>query len=211
MPARTVEDEDYQLRHEKVAGRDIAKASGMACLRLPPEEGKDKRYSKAWETGAAVTEIEALAGELTAAGVELVSMESTSDYWRAWFVTLEAAGLAVQLVSSCQAKNLPGRPKTGKDDSQRIARLTETGLLRPSFVPPPEIRALRRWCRVPGVRGVRRAAYGAGAGLARGADACGGPQRIACRLAGGWAGRQTSGRAWPRRGCARDDQGAARR
>jgi DNA-binding CsgD family transcriptional regulator len=35
MSARLVEDEDYQLRHEKVAGIDIAKASGMVCLRLP--------------------------------------------------------------------------------------------------------------------------------------------------------------------------------
>jgi transposase len=82
MPARTVEDEDYQLRHEKVAGIDIAKASGMVCLRLPSEEGKDKRYSKVWETGATVPETGDLADELTAAGVELVSMESTSDYWR---------------------------------------------------------------------------------------------------------------------------------
>jgi transposase len=84
MPARTVEDEDYQLRHEKVAGIDIAKASGMVCLRLPPEEGKDRRSSKVWETGATVPEIEVLAEELKEAGVQLVSMESTSDYWRIW-------------------------------------------------------------------------------------------------------------------------------
>jgi transposase len=147
MSARLVEDEDYQLRHEKVAGIDIAKASGMVCLRLPPAEGKDRRSSKAWETGAAVPEIEALAAELKQAGVELVSMESTSDYWRIWFVTLEAAGLNVQLVNASQARNLPGRPKTDKDDSQWIARLTEMGLLRPSFVPPPEIRALRQYTR----------------------------------------------------------------
>ena len=147
MPAKTVQDEDYQLRHEKVAGIDIAKASGMICLRLPPEEGKDKRFSKVWETGATVPEIEELAGELKQAGVELISMESTSDYWRIWFVTLEAAGLNVQLVNASQARNLPGRPKTDKDDSQWIARLTEMGLLRPSFVPPPEIRALRQYTR----------------------------------------------------------------
>src|SRR6266567_5857620 len=147
MSARLVEDEDYQLRHEKVAGIDIAKASGMVCLRLPPAEGKDRRFSKVWETGATVPEIEALAAELKQAGVELVSMESTSDYWRIWFVTLEAAGLNVQLVNASQARNLPGRPKTDKDDSQWIARLTEMGLLRPSFVPPPEIRALRQYTR----------------------------------------------------------------
>jgi hypothetical protein len=84
MSARVVEDEDYQLRHEKVAGIDIAKASGMICLRLPPEDGQGKRFSKVWEAGATVPEVEAVAGELLAAGVELVSMESTSDYWRIW-------------------------------------------------------------------------------------------------------------------------------
>jgi len=42
---------------------------------------------------------------------------------------------------------LPGRPKTDKTDAQWIARLTEMGMLRPSFVPPPEIRALRQYTR----------------------------------------------------------------
>jgi hypothetical protein len=60
-----------------------------------------------------------------------------------WFAVLEEAGLQVQLVNSSQARNLPGRPKTDKEDARWIARLTEMGMLRPSFVPPPEIRALR--------------------------------------------------------------------
>jgi transposase len=68
--------------------------------------------------------------------------------WRIWYYLLEAAGLAVQLVNSAQAKNLPGRPKTDKHDAQWLARLTEMGLLRPSFVPPPEIRALRDYTRL---------------------------------------------------------------
>ena len=63
------------------------------------------------------------------------------------FAVLEEAGLAVQLVSSSQARNLPGRPKTGKEDARWIARLTEMGMLRPSFVPPHEIRALRACTR----------------------------------------------------------------
>jgi transposase len=147
MSARIVEDEEYQLRHEKVAGIDIAKATGMVCLRLPPEDAAGKRVSKVWEAGATVPEIEAVAAELLAAGVELVSMESTSDYWRPWFSTLEEAGLQVQLVNASQARNLPGRPKTDKSDAQWIARLTEMGMLRPSFVPPPEIRALRQYTR----------------------------------------------------------------
>ena len=60
---------------------------------------------------------------------------------------LEACGLAVQLVSAAQAKNLPGRPKTDKLDAQWLARLTELGLLRASFVPPRAIRDLRDYTR----------------------------------------------------------------
>ena len=147
MSAQTVEDEDYQLRYERVAGIDVAKGSAMVCLRLPPAPGKSRRTSRTWEVTGTVPDIEALAAELKAAGADLVSMESTSDYWRVWFVVLEAAGLAVQLVNSSQARNLPGRPKTDKADAAWIARLTEMGLLRPSFVPPPEIRALRQYTR----------------------------------------------------------------
>ena len=147
MSAQTVEDEDYQLRYERVAGIDVAKDTGMVCLRLPPEPGKSRRTSRTWEVAARVPDIEELAAELAAAGVQLVSMESTSDYWRVWFVVLEAAGLRVQLVNSAQARNLPGRPKTDKADAAWIARLTEMGLLRASFVPPAEIRALRQYTR----------------------------------------------------------------
>jgi transposase len=99
------------------------------------------------EFPATVAGVQELAGELLAAGVELVSMESTSDYWRLWFFVLEAAGLRVQLVSSSQARQLAGRPKTDRADAQWIARLTEMGLLRPCFVPPAEIRELRDWAR----------------------------------------------------------------
>ena len=69
-------------------------------------------------------------------------MEATSDYWRIWFYLLETAGLNVMLVNSSQARQLAGRPKTDRLDAQWIARLAKMGLLRPSFVPPPEIRAL---------------------------------------------------------------------
>ena len=49
----------------------------------------------------------------------------------------------MQLVNPAYARQLAGRPKTDRLDAQWIARLAEMGLLRPSFVPPPEIRALR--------------------------------------------------------------------
>jgi transposase len=147
MSAQVVEDEDYQLRYEVVAGIDVAKESAVVCVRMPPAPGRKDRTSHLQTVPATVPAIAELAAELTAAGVQMVSMEATSDYWRVWFAVLEEAGLAVQLVSSSQARNLPGRPKTDKEDARWIARLTEMGMLRSSFVPPPEIRALRVYTR----------------------------------------------------------------
>ena len=102
-----------------------------------------RRASRVEEVPATAAAILALAVRLLADRVQLVVMESTSDYWRIWYYLLEGAGLNVQLVSPSQARQLAGRPKTDRLDAQWIARLAEMGLLRPSFVPPPEIRALR--------------------------------------------------------------------
>ena len=143
VPAQLVEDEDYQLRHERVAGIDVAKAKADVCTRLPPAREGGRRASRVETVAATAREVTALAGRLLADGVEVVIMESTSDYWRIWYYLLESAGLNVQLVNSRHARQLAGRPKTDQKDAQWIARLAEMGLLRPSFVPPPEIRALR--------------------------------------------------------------------
>jgi len=143
IPAQLVEDEEYQLRHERVAGIDIAKAKADVCTRLPAARDGGRQASRLEEVPATAREILALAGRLLADRVELVVMEATSDYWRIWYYLLETAGLNVQLVNPAHARQLAGRPKTDRLDAQQLARLAEMGLLRPSFVPPPEIRALR--------------------------------------------------------------------
>src|ERR1700722_18197394 len=84
VPARMVEDEGYQLRHERVAGIDIAKAKADVCTRLPPAPDGGRRASRLEEVPATAREILALAGRLLADRVELVVMEATSDYWRIW-------------------------------------------------------------------------------------------------------------------------------
>ena len=144
IPAQLVEDEDYQLRHERVAGIDVAKAKADVCTRLPPARDGGRRRSRVENSvPATAAAIWALAARLLADRVELVVMEATSDYWRIWYYLLEGAGLSVQLANPSQARQLAGLPKTDRLDAQWIARLAEMGLLRPSFVPPPEIRALR--------------------------------------------------------------------
>ncbi|MGH3120851.1 MAG: hypothetical protein ACRDND_07410 [Streptosporangiaceae bacterium] len=77
IPAQLVEDEEYQLRHERVAGIDIAKAKADVCTRLPPQRDGGRRTSRVEEVPARAREILALAVRLIADGVELVVMEST--------------------------------------------------------------------------------------------------------------------------------------
>ena len=105
LSAQLVEDEEYQLRYERAAGIDVAKASAVICVRLPPVREDGRRVSRIETAGATVPEVAAAAGRLLEAGVQMVSMESTSDYWRIWYYLLEAAGLEVQLVNAvpCQA------------------------------------------------------------------------------------------------------------
>src|SRR5690349_2207537 len=105
------------------------------------------RQSAIWTVRARMGAIRTLGRQLKAGGIEMVTLESASDYGRIWVFVLEACGLAVQLDGAAQARSLPGRPKTDKLDAQWLARLTEMGLLRASFVPPAAIRALRDYTR----------------------------------------------------------------
>jgi transposase len=144
---QVIDDEEHERVHDRVAAVDVAKDSGVVCTRTPHPSRPGARRSTVWTVKARMKAIRTLGRQLKKDGIEIVTLESTSDYWRIWFFVLEACGLAVQLVNAAQARNLPGRPKTDKLDAQWLARLTEMGLLRASFVPPAAIRALRDYTR----------------------------------------------------------------
>src|SRR6476660_1238867 len=150
MKMRPVEipDDDHELVIERVCAIDVAKASGKVCVRTPHPNRPDRRTSRVWDVSATSRAVTELAEHLIGEGIERVTVESTSDYWRIWFYVLEAAGLDVQLVNAREVKNVPGRPKTDKLDAVRLAKLTEKGMLRPSFVPPVEVRQLRDYTRL---------------------------------------------------------------
>ena len=143
-----VEDEEHERTWERVAAVDVAKASGVVCTRVPDESRPGRRRTRVWTVTATMSAVAELADHLRCHQIEVVTLESTSDYWRIWWVVLEAAGLRVQLVNARAVKNVPGRAKTGKKDAVWLAKLTERGMLRPSFVPPPEIRRLREFTRL---------------------------------------------------------------
>ncbi len=92
-------------------------------------------------------ELYRLREHLVCAGVTTVAMEATGVYWLCLFEILEAAGIEVCLVNGAHVKNLPGR-KSDVQDCQWLQELHAHGLLRKSFVPPEQIRALRSYTRL---------------------------------------------------------------
>jgi transposase len=143
-----IPDAEHERLIERVAAIDVAKESGKVCVRLPDPARPGRRISRVWDVAATTNSVLSLACQLVESGVQKVTVESTSDYWRIWFYLLESQGLDVQLVNARDVKNVPGRPKTDKLDAVWLAKLTEKGLLRPSFVPPAPVRALRDYTRM---------------------------------------------------------------
>jgi len=138
-------EEDPQLEEivARVAALDIGKAELVCCVRVP-DEGKPGRRLQEVETYSTMTgSLLAMSDHLRCLGVNRVVMEATSDYWKPVFYLLESQGLEVWLVNARDVKHLPGRPKTDKLDAVWLCKVAERGMIRPSFVPPPEIRRLR--------------------------------------------------------------------
>ena len=128
------------------AGRDRRRQGLGQGVRAPAgsHAAHHEGVGRGRDDGAIMT----LADELAEMAIERIVLEATSDYWRPLFYLLEARGLTVWLVNARDVKNVPGRPKTDKLDAVWLAKLNERGMLRPSFVPPREIRELRDYTRL---------------------------------------------------------------
>ena len=136
---------------ERDAAIDVAKASGMVCVRLPHETRTGRRVQEVWNVPATTTAILELGDRLVCQGVARVVMEATGAYRKPYFFLLEARGLECWLVNARDVKNVPRRPKTDKLDAVWLAKLTERGMLGPSFVPPKPVRQLRDLTRLRAV------------------------------------------------------------
>lgn len=137
------ESEDDEQIIERVAALDIGKAEVVCCVRLPAPAGKSRRVQEVTTHSTMVGALSDLANRLVDLRVERVVMEATSDYWRPPFSLFEAHGLDPWLVNAKDVRHLPGRPKTDVLDAVWLCKVAERQMLRPSFVPPHEIRRLR--------------------------------------------------------------------
>jgi transposase len=122
-----------------VAGLDVHKQTVVACVRRLNGGQVSKRVKT---FGTMTRDLLELGDWLSQQGVTHVAMESTGVYWKPVFHLLEGRFTEILLVNAQHIKNVPGR-KTDVKDCEWIAQLLQCGLLRGSFVPPPEIRQLR--------------------------------------------------------------------
>ena len=128
---------------ERCAGLDVHKDSVVACVRVPGASGE--RETKVATFATFTKDLLALRDWLVSLGITRVGMEATGVYWKPVLYLLED-GLDCWLLNARHMRNVPGR-KTDVGDAQWICQLTEHGLVRASFIPPPQIREIRELTR----------------------------------------------------------------
>jgi transposase len=124
---------------ERCCGIDVHKKSLTACLLIGSLEGKSEVTIKTFST--MTSDLLKLKDWLEKEGCTHIALESTGVYWKPVFNLLEDT-MRVILANARDIKNVPGR-KTDIADCQWIAQLLRCGLIKPSFIPQPEIRDLR--------------------------------------------------------------------
>jgi transposase len=132
-----------EVLFERVAGLDVGKNTITVCVRTPG--ARRGRHSETRTFKTTTGSLRLMRDWLLECGVTIAAMESTSTYWKPPFYCLEEV-MEVWLLNAAHMKAVPGR-KTDVRDAEWIAQLLEHGLLRPSFVPPPDIRRLRMLTR----------------------------------------------------------------
>jgi transposase len=129
--------------YPRCAAIDVHKRTAVASVGWVDEQGRRQRQTRTFSTMTA--DIERLGAWLAEHGVTHVAMESTGVSWKPLFNVLEER-FTVVLANAAHVKAVPGR-KTDVRDSEWLLELMEHGLIRGSFIPPAEIRALRELTR----------------------------------------------------------------
>lgn len=126
---------EFEQVVERGCGMDVHKDTIVATIRGKGIKTMTKSYSSFTSSLIKMKEW------LKKHGITHIAMESTGVYWKPVFNVL-GDDFEILLVNSRHVKNVPGH-KTDKRDSNWLAKLLLSGLLRGSFIPPREIRELR--------------------------------------------------------------------
>jgi transposase len=129
-----------QVLYHTIAGLDVHSNLLVVTVLVTAADGSEVKHQRSF--GGFKRDRRAMAFWLLELGVEWVVMESTGIYWKSPYSALEQAGIPVHVVNARHARNVPGR-KTDMSDSEWLARLGRFGLVKPSFIPPQDLRELR--------------------------------------------------------------------
>jgi len=129
-----------EILHKRVAGIDVHRMKHVVSVLIEDAAGNLTRETR--EFGGFKRDLKALAVWLRESRVELVILESTGIYWKSVYARLEEVGLTIWVVNAHHVKNVPGH-KTDILDAEWLAQLGRYGLVRPSFIPPKDLRELR--------------------------------------------------------------------
>jgi transposase len=125
-----------EVVHRDAAGIDIGSEEHYVAV------GPDRDAEPVRTFDCFTEDLQRLAQWLKECGVGTVVMQSTGVYWIPVYDVLEQHGFDVWLVNAQDTRNLPGR-KSDVQESQWLLKLHTYGLLRKSFRPEADIRALR--------------------------------------------------------------------
>ena len=128
-----------QVEHPVCGGIDVHKDTLTACLRCVDAKGQVSKEGREFATTS--TSLLALSDWLVEQHCPVVAMESTDVYWKPVYHVL-AGTVEVFIGNAHELRSRPGK-KTDKRDAAWTAELLAHGLIRPRFVPPPDICALR--------------------------------------------------------------------
>ena len=126
--------------YRRIAGLDVHRMLYVLTVLLELDDGTVEKHQRSF--GGFKRDRRALVDWLLGLGVGLVVMESTGIYWKSIYAALEQAGIPAMVVNARHVKNVPGR-KTDLSDSEWLAQLGRFGLVKPSFIPPQDLRELR--------------------------------------------------------------------
>lgn len=126
--------------HPCCCGLDVHCKTITACLLTTGASGAVAKEIRVFRT--VTDQLHVLVQWLHQVGCRDVVIESTGVYWQPLYRLLEADGQQVLLVNAQHVKHVPGR-KTDVKDAEWLATLLRVGLLRGSFVPPPDQQSLR--------------------------------------------------------------------
>src|SRR5262245_58418092 len=141
--AKLQEGATMQVEHPVCCGIDVHKDTRTACLRRVDANGHVSKEGRAFATPYPA--LLALSAWLVEQHCPGGAMESPGGYWKPVYHGL-AGTVAVFLGNAHAMRSRPGK-KTDKREAAWSAALLAHGLIRPRFVPPPALGALREVTR----------------------------------------------------------------